>query len=74
MRDLPGLIILLLALFVASAHPAHAYLDPGSGSYILQMALAGGLGALFVFKNSIRVAAEKIRGIFTKEKTTRPDA
>lgn len=29
---------------------AHAYLDPGSGSFILQMLIAGLLGAIFTVK------------------------
>lgn len=30
--------------------PAHAYLDPGTGSMIIQMAIAGFLSALFTIK------------------------
>jgi hypothetical protein len=32
-------------LLVVCAEQAHAYIDPGSGSYILQLLLAGLLGA-----------------------------
>lgn len=39
---------------------AHAYLDPGSGSLILQMLLAGLLGAGVV----IRVFWKKIKALF----------
>lgn len=28
----------------------HAYIDPGTGSYLLQMLIAGGLGALYAIK------------------------
>ncbi|MEX0616486.1 MAG: hypothetical protein WD231_01575 [Candidatus Woykebacteria bacterium] len=45
-----NLFLLFLALFVISARPAHAYLDPGSGSYILQILIATGVGALFAVK------------------------
>lgn len=34
----------------ALAEPAHAYLDPGTGSFIFQLIIAGILGALFLFK------------------------
>lgn len=34
----------VLLLFVCAQH-AHAYIDPGSGSYVLQLILAGLLGA-----------------------------
>ena len=37
-----------------------AYLDPGSGSYLLQLLLAGLLGSLFVLKASWG----KIKGFF----------
>lgn len=39
--------ILLLA---ASTQPSHAYVDPGTGSMLLQMAIAGIAGALFFFR------------------------
>ena len=37
-------------LLLICARDAHAYLDPGSGSYILQLALAGLLGASLAVK------------------------
>lgn len=39
-----------------------AYLDPGSGSFIIQMLLAGGLGLAFLLKTYWR----KIKGLFQK--------
>jgi hypothetical protein len=41
---------------------AHAYLDPGAGSYILQILIAGLFGALFMLK----VFWGKIVGFFSK--------
>ena len=35
---------------LATSQPAHAYLDPGSGSYALQVAIAGLFGFLFSAK------------------------
>ena len=40
------------------------YIDPGSGSYLVQMIIAGILGALFYFKNIWR----RIRSFFTRDK------
>jgi len=40
----------------------NAYLDPGSGSYLLQLLIAGLLGSFFV----IRAYWEKIAGFFTR--------
>ena len=39
--------VLILA---ASAQPAYAYVDPGTGSMLIQMAIAGIAGALFFFR------------------------
>jgi hypothetical protein len=40
----------------------NAYLDPGSGSYLLQLLLAGFVGALFF----IRMSWDRIKGFFQK--------
>lgn len=40
-----GAITLGLGLWLALAEPAQAHLDPGTGSYLLQVLLAVGLGA-----------------------------
>lgn len=47
---------LLAVLSVASVTPALAYIDPGTGSMVVQMALAGIAGALFYFRQ-LRLAA-----------------
>jgi len=44
----PLYLILFLSCFLS--WPAYAYLDPGTGSIILQMAIAGLLSALFTIK------------------------
>jgi hypothetical protein len=51
---------LLIALFLVPAQ-AHAYLDPGTGSAVIQMVVAGVMGALFVIKMYWR----KLMAIFT---------
>jgi len=43
-----ALLAVLTSLFLA--REAHAYLDPGTGSYILQILIAGLFGALFMLK------------------------
>ena len=43
--------LVLLAITVGLFAPdAHAYLDPGTGSMIIQMLIAGAIGALVVIK------------------------
>ncbi len=62
----------VLYAFLASAAPAHAYLDPATGSMILQVLLAGLAGALLFFR---RIWAF-VRGLFAgkdSEESSSPD-
>lgn len=44
-------ILVLALLFLGlPATDAHAYLDPGTGSYVLQLLIAGVVGAVFALK------------------------
>ena len=43
-------LVVLALVCLAFPRPAYAYLDPGTGSYILQMILAALLGAAFAVK------------------------
>lgn len=59
----PGLgLVLLLA-------PARAwgYIDPGSGSYLLQVLLAFFFGSLFVMKNFWKKTVRKIARLFRRD-------
>jgi hypothetical protein len=49
--------LVILALLIITVAPAHAYIDAGSGSYVLQMAMAGILALAF----TIKLAWKKIR-------------
>lgn len=42
--------LVLLALFSLALKPSFAYLDPGTGSYIFQMAIAGLFAGAFAVK------------------------
>lgn len=52
MLKIKSLLIFLIGLvfLVFMIKDAYAYLDPGSGSYIFQLLMAGLLGMLFVMK------------------------
>ena len=52
----------LLALCLIFPQPAHAYLDPGTGSYILQVLLAALLGIGLVLK----IYWTKVTGFFKR--------
>lgn len=47
---LVDLVLLVFLFLVLSTQQVHAYLDPGSGSYLLQLLIAGGVGILFSIK------------------------
>lgn len=42
--------IVLFGMMVMSAQTAHAYIDPGTGSYLLQILIASVVSGLFVIK------------------------
>jgi hypothetical protein len=46
-----------------------AYLDPGTGSYLLQLALAGMLGASYAVKHFWA----RIKGVLTRSSRSHPD-
>ena len=59
MRNYCYVILALLAM-LASPLAAHAYIDPGAGSMLLQL-LLGGVAGAFVF---FRLFKQKIRKLF----------
>jgi len=52
--------LVIAAFLLASVAPAHAYIDAGSGSYVLQMAMAGVLALAF----SVKLAWNRICVLF----------
>jgi hypothetical protein len=46
-----------------------AYLDPGSGSYLIQLLIAGALGALL----AIRLSWGRIKGMFRRDETSKDE-
>ena len=64
-----ALKILVLSLtFLALARPAHAYLDPGTGSYFVQILLAGIAGGGYIIVSSWGKIRQFLSSIFKKEK------
>jgi hypothetical protein len=49
-------------IYLGSAAPAHAYVDPGSGTFILQLLAAMAFGTLFY----IRQIVTQIKAFFSK--------
>jgi len=58
----------LITLFSPILRP-HAYLDPGSGSFLIQLLIAGIVGAGFL----IKVYWKKIKGLFVRSDSKKED-
>ena len=61
-------VLFFFALFFALFFPrnSYAYLDPGSGSYLLQMIVAGLVMASLAVKSSWRFLKAFFGGLFSK--------
>jgi hypothetical protein len=59
---------ILGGLLVVTSTSAHAYLDPGTGSYMLQMLVAGVLAALFVARAFWSNLKEKFARLITRRR------
>jgi len=65
------IFVILILLVLVSIHlwlppRAEAYLDPGTGSYILQILIAGLMSALFIIKPILRRIKLFIAKLFGK--------
>ena len=58
---------LFVFLSLVAPQPAHAYLDPGTGSVILQVLVAGALGAAFTIKLWWRNSLDFIKRLLGKK-------
>ena len=65
-----NIIILSLIFFVVSTQSTYAYLDPGTGSFILQVVAAGALGGLFAIKTFWGNITTFFSNILSKNKKT----
>lgn len=50
MKRLASVVILALYFMISAVYDAHAYIDPGTGSYLLQLMAAGLFGLAFTIK------------------------
>jgi len=65
---------LLLAVMILAVYPssAFAYIDPGSGSLLLQIVMSAFFGALFLARNFLAKAAAGFRRVFSGGKAENP--
>ncbi len=54
------ILVVLLSISLLLPRPAHAYLDPGTGSYIIQLLIAILFGAGF----AVKLFWKEIKGFF----------
>jgi len=67
-RKIANIAILLVLLFtVLDCRYAYGYIDPGSGSMIIQIIIGFFLGALFVFKSFFKKIKDFIISIFKRK-------
>lgn len=57
---------LLIDVSLSSFFDKAAYLDPGSGSFILQLILAAVLGGFLIFRSYLKKALDFLVGLFTR--------
>jgi len=60
-RRLASSVVWVVLLLLIFTRDAHAYLDPGTGSYILQLIIAGLVGTVF----AVKIYWGKIRAFFS---------
>lgn len=60
MKTNTKVILNVILVFLLFPKPAYAYIDPGTGSYLFQLLIAGFLGGTFFLKTAIK----KIKGFF----------
>lgn len=66
LRKFLSVLVLVTVFYLASPSPTYAYLDPGTGSFIFQLIIAGLAGAAF----AVKMYWSKIKAFFRREDTT----
>lgn len=62
--------IVALVLLVLSTRQVQAYVDPGTGSYVLQLIVGGSLGGLFMVKKYWHSIIELLRRKKSEDKNS----
>jgi len=61
-KTIGAAIALALGLFLLAPASAHAYIDPGTGSYLLQALVAGAMGGAMALK----LYWQKVKAFFSR--------
>jgi len=68
MRNTVFTLVICFLIYLTFTQDSYAYLDPGTGSYLFQMIIAGKIGWLFAIKMFRRRILGFLKNIFTREK------
>lgn len=63
-----AVFVMIVILFIVSSDEAYAYLDPGTGSYMLQIIIAGIVSVLFSLKMFWRRIVDFFTDLFKGKK------
>ena len=67
------IILYSISLFFLLPKPAYAYLDPGNGSYLFQLIIAGLLASMFFVKTVVKKIKEFFQDIRQRKITIELD-
>jgi hypothetical protein len=67
-------VCLALVLLLTTPPDALAYVDPGTGSYVFQLAIAGGLAALYTIRSYWRSLTSALRAALGNAKDRQSDS
>ena len=62
LRAASGLAVVAIGIVIVTPSDAWAYVDPGTGSYLFQIAAAGGLAALYSMRRYWSALVSAVRG------------
>jgi hypothetical protein len=72
LRGIAGAVCVVVLLLVMLAPPAYAYIDPASGSFILQMLLAALFSTMFMLRRLRTKVWEMLRTLAGKKSSDEP--
>ena len=71
-RSVTMLAVVVVALMLISEADALAYVDPGTGSYLFQLAIAGGLASVYTIRRYWHTLTEAVRRRFGRKQDNPP--
>ena len=73
MKHILRLIFVVTVFILLNPQNSYAYIDPGTGSYVIQILIASVLGGLFMLKGFYRKIIDFFKMLFAGKKSTQND-